>query len=442
MEPVVYISLELKGRDLDQRLLVTAELLKRGLNVVIGQQWLLSKNIFNLPKGVFLFKTVNEIQASNMYNAAQAGHIITASDEEVFACDCEDCFKSGMGPTAAAILDIFFAQGKKHADIVAKQYPEFHGNIAIAGNPRIDLLRDWGQKCYQSEATRIKKDVGPFILYNTNFGWINSIWNKKENPREIAIRTGHLVLDDPKSVQAYEAELDWEQKNLNELEKLAFWTSKNLKHIKTVIRPHPAEDSDYWKSKFKNINNVIVAENTNHIPWTMAASLLIHTTCSTGMEASLLNIPSLSITPKPEAAQHNYILSNRINCTTKSWQTARDIVDNFISRKNGPLTNSLEPKVILEEYFSNIDQNMAATIIASNIKDKLECHTRLPNEKYKWALKPNHPWIPIKRRDEWKKKFSITAEEFAQRMKKMGDLAKLNKKVIVKQIDDSLFLVS
>ena len=174
----------------------------------------------------------------------------------------------------------------------------------------------------------------------------------------------------------------------------------------------------------------------------MAASLLIHTTCSTGMEASLLNIPSLSITPKPEAAQHNYILSNRINCTTKSWQTARDIVDNFISRKNGPLTNSLEPKVILEEYFSNIDQNMAATIIASNIKDKLECHTRLPNEKYKWALKPNHPWIPIKRSEELTTKLSISAAEFGHRIKKMGHIGKLNKKVIVKQIADSLFLVS
>ena len=109
MNPVLYISVELKVRDLDPRLIVAAEALKQGLHVIIGQQWALSKNIFNVPRGVFLFKTVNEIQATHMIDARDAGHVVTASDEGVLACASDVCFQTGMGSSAPKLLDRFYA---------------------------------------------------------------------------------------------------------------------------------------------------------------------------------------------------------------------------------------------------------------------------------------------------------------------------------------------
>jgi hypothetical protein len=48
----------------------------------------------------------------------------------------------------------------------------------------------------------------------------------------------------------------------------------------------------------------------------------------------------------------------------------------------------------------------------------------------------------MKRREEWKTKFSINAEEFSKRLQAMGTLAKANQNITVNEIDDSLFLVS
>ena len=145
INPVVYIPLELKSRDLDSRLILAVELINKGLNIVIGQQWSLSKNIFNVPQGLFLFKTVNEIQATQMVDAVDAGHIVSATDEEVLACACDECFESGLCHTAAKNMHLFFANSKKHAEIVKNQYTEMKNKTIITGNPRMEIAKKWGK---------------------------------------------------------------------------------------------------------------------------------------------------------------------------------------------------------------------------------------------------------------------------------------------------------
>ncbi len=75
-----------------------------------------------------------------MIDAKDAGHIVTASDEEVLACASDICFQTGMGETASRVLDRFYAQSERHAQIVRTQYPNFASNIEVTGNPQIDLL--------------------------------------------------------------------------------------------------------------------------------------------------------------------------------------------------------------------------------------------------------------------------------------------------------------
>jgi surface carbohydrate biosynthesis protein len=437
MTPVLYISVELKARDLDPRLLVAAEALGQGLHVVFGQQLALSKNIYSVPPGVFLFKTVNEIQATQMVDAKDAGHIVTATDEEVLACGCDACFESGMGPTAAKHLDLFFAQSQRHADIVSNQHAGVAAHVRVTGNPRIDLLSAWGRSSYADAAAAIRDKVGPYVLFNTNFGWINSIWNARENASEIAIRTGHLNPDDPASVAAYESELTWEKDNMEAMEAVLSWMPQGLPDVTAVIRPHPAEDADYWTSKYGGLQNTLVVTGTAHIPWTMAADVLVHTTCSTGLEAALLGTPSISVTPHPQAAQHGYILSNEVNPSVERPEDACAALTQFFGEHTGPIT---EPGTYAEKLTSMFP-DLGGGEAARKIVNEILTATGGANGEhdYAWSIRPGESWVTVERRAEWIEKFSIDSSELAQRLAAMGNLAGLNRAINLQKIDDSLF---
>ena len=62
MEPIAYLTVEVKHRDLEPRLLIASHLVKAGITVVVGQQWAMFPNPSAFPPGIVLFKTVNEIQ--------------------------------------------------------------------------------------------------------------------------------------------------------------------------------------------------------------------------------------------------------------------------------------------------------------------------------------------------------------------------------------------
>lgn len=441
MNPVAYVSVELKARDMDSRLLIAAEAIKRGLNVVYGQQWAINKNFFSMPAGAVLFKTVNEIQASLMVDAANAGHVVAASDEEVLACACDACFESGMGPTAARVLDVFFAQSERHGATVSRQYPNLEGRLEVTGNPRIDLLRSWGQRVYENHASQLRAQVGKYILFNTNFGWVNSIWNAREDTKQIAIRTGHLDPSDPKSIAAYEAELAWERANMTELEGVIDWMEEGLPEIKAVIRPHPAEDSGYWKSKYSGRENVIVVEGTPHIPWTLGAEVLVHTTCSTGMEAALMNKPALSITPVPDAALHSYLLTNAVNPTVANWHEAAEVLSTFMSGGSGPLAERASYDAALSASFPTSDTSNAAAQIADKVVELIQERGGHIGSDYHWDLRPGQNWIPVNRRDEWKEKFTLESDELSSRLQAIGNLVQIDKSISVQKLDDSLFLM-
>ena len=76
MPRYAYLTCELKSRDLDARLLVAAQLIARGMSVVVGQQWSMNVNAGHVPPGVFLFKSANSIQVEAARKVKTFGHRI------------------------------------------------------------------------------------------------------------------------------------------------------------------------------------------------------------------------------------------------------------------------------------------------------------------------------------------------------------------------------
>ena len=156
---------------------------------------------------------------------------------------------------------------------------------------------------------------------------------------------------------------------------------------KIIIRPHPAEDPNYWKEKYQNSKKIIIIEKSSPIPWILAAEILIHSTCSTGMEAALMKKPALSITPNSDKKQHSYILSNFVNPTAKDLKNAKIVLSNFLKQKQNLLTKQKESQKNLEHIFPFYGLGKSASIIANSIFELYSKNKFSNPDDYRWSLR-------------------------------------------------------
>ena len=127
-------------RELESRLLLAAVACEAGMEVVLGQKWLLQKNIPQMPPGVLLFKTLTNRDALAMREAHAHGYRTAAIDEEAPGIDPRTGGLRWVSADALAQSDVIFALGEDHRDALAEKYPQQAAKLEIVGNPRWDLL--------------------------------------------------------------------------------------------------------------------------------------------------------------------------------------------------------------------------------------------------------------------------------------------------------------
>ena len=439
MEPIAYLTVEVKHRELESRLLIAAHMLEAGFPVVVGQQWSLFTNVPALPPGVVLFKTVNDIQATNMANFRKFGHKVAATDEEVLLCMEDICFMLAFGPVAANSCDMFLAQSAHHKAAIARKFPQLADKVEVVGNPRIDLLAFPGRASFEEEAKAIREEHGPFVLFNTNYGSINSIWKDINRVAGIAAAAGAFDPKDPESVKSFQAQIDWERRNFNEMLPLVKWAAANLPRHKIVLRPHPAERPNFWQDASAGASNVVVVPRSNPHPWILAADLIVHTGCTTGLEAAFMDKRSVNIMPSKHPVFDRIV--NWANPTFATWQDAAAAITAYLDEGKGPIAeNTGSYRDVLGEYFPGYSEGGAARLIAEKLIQLLIRNGALPVKPYK--LRFREPgFTPFPRHDALKDKMSISPEECVALFEHLRRIHGLRATVQFQAIDDSLFML-
>ena len=404
-----YLTCELLGRDLDSRLLIAAHLLKRGVSCVIGQQWAIFANSPTCPKGVFLFKTANNVQGVNAALCRQAGHSVVMSDEEVLALADPNEIKNGTSPEAVKAADVFLALDERHRSIVQSV-----GTVKceIAGNVRIDLLMRHAD-VYRTEVSKIK-EAGPYILFNTNFGTINSTWaNEKE---ALAVMYGALGLPpELESTQAFGRDLvAFENKNRLIVEQLITLVRSKFDR-RIVVRPHPAEALKYWTGR----EGIEVVSKTNPIPWLLRTDLMIHTGSTTGLEAAIVGAPCLNVNPTRDTRFAGMFIVNNINATVSDESQAAAAIRDFLLENAGPIAEKKPPP------FATGAAEYTAQVIAALTRDVPQLRS----------------WGVHQSKQRQIDKFDISLSDFVARTKAVFDSVGV-KSAQVGQIDRALFLLS
>ncbi len=409
LAPIAYLTCELKGRDLDSRFLIAAHLAKLGLYAVVGDYWGMTASAVVAPKGCYLFKTTNAIQAAAMANCAGLGHKVVAADEEAIAQN-EAFAHMTTDPGAITHCDRYLAVSEAHKRGVLKAFPAVRGKIAAVGSARFDILR-----AARTERPR----TAPYILVNLVFGLINGTWGDLDTAIDVYCRALKLDLNDPAARRQVDDRLAYERAALQEVRALIGRLLAETA-IDIVVRPHPSERPEYWQELYADTARVEVVRRSDPVPWIQHAAVMVHCDSTTGIEAAILGAPCINLSADPGWARR--LIIPEANYTVHSSDAAATAAQVFLETGKLPA-----PPRRADDLFP----------VNGALKTARKIADLLPKPRALTELN----WNRIARNDLQKDKFTVSPEEAGAAMARMFALANAAARPLTR-LDDSAYLVS
>jgi len=362
----LYLAVEVSVRDLDSRLLLALFALKQGYTTIVGEDHFFTRNLSNLPAGVFFDKSFTKNHWKKHFQAAKkSGCNIVGIDEEGgnslegISGHWKRYFQNSM-----KVVSRVFTWGQFQHNKVVGIHPKFASKVVKTGSQRWDLLRPEGVNFYSDKAGRIRAEYGDFILVNLN---------------AVVDRTGRIPL------------CKYELHSLDALFGLVHGLSDKCPGTKIVLRPHPKEVVKDLADKFKDCPNVVLRNDDVVEIWALASKLTVVTGCTTGIQAYLMNSPVVSY------ALPSFQESFLTNLLCPTVQTVEEIADRFERSRAGDLswfTRGRENRLQLaRQHFEALDgpfacQNMLAQINKVAVGGK---KLKLEKLNLKSAISPKFP---------------------------------------------------
>jgi len=288
------IPVESQVRELDGKILLACAAAEKGFNSIIGSRAHIHHHSSKIRNAVYLAKSMRRF-SNRMFKIMHGlGHKIVAWDEEGLVRLPDDQYHMHrLSPITFGYIDHLFAWGNSDAQVF-KNYSAYKNQpVHIVGNPRIDILRPELRGYFQPETDNIIEQHGDYILINTNFGQVNhfipsvgtSEANRDKNFSENA--NNNFISNRFKHKQTL----------FNEFKKVIPLLANTFPTIKFIVRPHPSENVTNWQQLFVENKNIKVTNDGNVIPWIIGSKALISNGCTTSIEATVLDKPTLGYYP-------------------------------------------------------------------------------------------------------------------------------------------------
>ena len=327
------IPVENQSRELDAKLLLSCVAAERGFPVVLGSRFFIHLAAASLPRGVYLAKSMRSLSDRMFDILRKVGHEIVAWDEEalVRAPDTQ-YWERRLSPGTVRKVSAIIAWGSDDARTY-REYPGYSGApIHITGNPRVDMMRREVRSFYDEEVKSIRERFGRFVLINTNFGWNNHFVPDFAKINDVGRRKDEFMTN----LFAHRSAL------FEHFKEMVPALSKALPEVTILVRPHPTESHVLWNEIARGLGNVAVVHEGNVIPWLMACEVLVHNSCTTAVEAYILDTPAIAYQPVrmkafddelPNRLSHPVSSSDELARTLRSILAGEKRINEFPSRR-------------------------------------------------------------------------------------------------------------
>jgi surface carbohydrate biosynthesis protein len=190
--------------------------------------------------------------------------------------------------------------GKEQMDVF-KHHPEKH-KFRLTGSPRFDLCHPSYDYIDQDTVKGLKKKYSDFVLISGRFAVVNmvpddpSILGKRAY--EIRVEGGALE-NSTKSDVLSSMFKEWEKVSFEftQFVPMISQLASDFPDLNFVLRPHPAERSSIYKDAFSHYDNIFIDKSFDIRPFIRASKAVIHSECTTGIEAEISAKPNINFRP-------------------------------------------------------------------------------------------------------------------------------------------------
>lgn len=389
--PFLLIPIETKAREFLGKVLLSCFAAEGGFRIILGEQNELQRRLKYLPRGIYIDKSIAPTKVRSFRKCKKLGNHVVAWCEEGISFRNRDAYlRERVSLDAFNEADLFFAWGSVQAEIVRSKVGTNNDKIVCTGNPRFDLLRAPFRKIFSMEADKIRSLYSPFILINTNFARYNHFYG-----RDFVIRTMKVQgrIKDKEDEAFLVRWADYLGEMLHCFVEMVEYLSRSFPEIKIIIRPHPSENQETWKKKTRTFPNVRVIREGNVVPWIVASEVMIQNSCTTGVEAFVLDEPAICYSPitsetydaeLPNAVSRRASTPNDVVSLVKQ---ALDDTHGYKDRKE----KANPGNALIAEYLTGIDGSTACSNIVSVLRELVDGNefyqdqTSLPRVDHNWA---------------------------------------------------------
>ena len=320
----ILLPIEILNRELDVRLFLACLCAEDSTRVFVGEVQALRRLSKSLHGGVYIGQSLLPTLPglpTKVYSAfKKRGFVTIHLDEEGGVYDGDEerwCrrLRRRLDPQLFEAEDYVCTWGDFQRDFYRDQHPPCAEHIITTGHPRFDLYKEPYREYYHSEAEELRKEFGSFVLINTSWPAANDSMGVVG---EFTRRRDYDVTDDAKR---YDHVSRWTHLTqlLSSFVRMITRISIDLPELNYIVRPHPSENMDFYRTIFKGVKNVQVIHKGSTGAWLFACQALIQNGCTTGLEAHFADTPTITYEPILDQ-RYDLFLPNLFGarCTTEA----------------------------------------------------------------------------------------------------------------------------